>query len=154
MKKWLRAQPTAPTINELQHQLNTFVDYYNHQRPHRSLQDRATPAVAYSTRPKATPGDHQPDHEFRVRHDRVSDGSVTLRHNGQLHHIGLGRTLNGTRIILLINNLDIRAINAATGEIIRTLTLNPEHKYHGTGKPAGRPTHPNKPPKKNQPEPL
>ena len=153
MKKWLRAQPTAPTINELQHQLDAFVDYYNHHRPHRSLQHQATPAVAYTTRPKATPGNHQPDNEFRVRHDRVSDGSVTLRHNGQLHHIGLGRTLNGTRIILLINNLDIRAINAATGEIIRTLTLNPKHKYHGTGKPAGRPTHPNKPPKNKQPEP-
>lgn len=61
-----------------------------------------------------------------------------------MHHIGLGRTLDGTRVILLIHNYDIRVIHAATGKIIRTLTLNPEHHYHGTGRPPGGPTEPRK----------
>jgi transposase InsO family protein len=40
MKKWLRTQPATTTFAELQHQLDTFVEIYNHHRPHRSLQQR------------------------------------------------------------------------------------------------------------------
>jgi hypothetical protein len=61
-----------------------------------------------------------------------------------MHHIGLGRTLDGTRVITLINGYDIRVIHAITGEIIRTLTIDPEHRYHGTGKPGGGPKGPRK----------
>ncbi len=143
-KKWLRAQPPAATIAELQHQLDAFVDNYNNHRPHRSLPHRTTPAVAYTSRPKAHPGHDHPDSEYRVRHDRVHTGRVSLRINGHMHHIGLGRTLDGTRVILLINGYDIRVIHATTGEIIRTLTINPDHRYHGTGQPTGGPKGPRK----------
>jgi hypothetical protein len=61
-----------------------------------------------------------------------------------MHHIGLGRTLDGTRVIMLINHLDIRVIHATTGEIIRTLTINPQRRYHGTGRPTGGPKGPRK----------
>jgi pimeloyl-ACP methyl ester carboxylesterase len=54
-----------------------------------------------------------------------------------MHHIGLGRTLDGTRIISLIHGYAIRVIHAAIGEIIRTLTINPQRRDHGTGKPTG-----------------
>lgn len=144
MKKWLRAQPPATTINELQTQIDAFVDNYNHHRPHRSLPHRSTPAVAYATRPKAGPGTTTADAEFRVRHDRIQSGRVSLRINGEMHHIGLGRTLDGTRIIMLIVGYDIRVIHATTGEIIRTLTINPDRRYHGTGKPPGGPKGPRK----------
>jgi transposase InsO family protein len=46
------------TIAELQTLLDCFVEDYNHRRPHRSLPHRATPALAYTARPKAIPGDH------------------------------------------------------------------------------------------------
>jgi transposase InsO family protein len=154
MKNWLRAQPPTTSVAELQTLLDTFVDIYNHHRPHRSLPHRATPAVAYATRPKAHPGEHHPDTEFRVRHDRVDKaGKVTLRHHGQLHHIGIGRPHAGTRILMLIHDLDIRIIHAATGEILRTLTLDPTRTYHGTGKPIGGPSRPYGPRKNKQPEP-
>ena len=153
MKRWLRAQPAAATILELQAQLDTFADIYNHQRPHRSLPHRSTPAVAYVNRPKATPGHDHPDTESRVRTDRVSAGAVTLRIDGHLHHIGLGRTLDGTRIIMLIDGYNVRIIHAATGEIIRTLTINPQRRYHGTGKPIGGPRRPYGPRKNKKPEP-
>jgi transposase InsO family protein len=71
MKKWLRAQPAAATIDELQTRIDAFVDNYNHHRPNRSLDHRSTPAVAYSTRPKAEPGNTNIDTEFRVRRDRI-----------------------------------------------------------------------------------
>ncbi|MFN8053569.1 MAG: IS481 family transposase [Acidimicrobiales bacterium] len=149
LKKWLRAQPPAPTITELQHQIDRFVDHYNHQRPHRSHPHHATPAAMYSARPKATPTGRT-DTDHRVRRDRVSHGNVSIRINGQLHHIGLGRPLNGTPVILLIADLDVRVINAATGELLRHLTIDPERRYHGTGRPPGGPTGPRK---TKQPEP-
>jgi transposase InsO family protein len=144
MKRWLRSQPAPATISELQTWLDTFVDIYNHHRPHRSLPHRATPALAYQARPKATPDQHQPDTEFRVRHDRIDGGNVSLRVDGHMHHIGLGRTLDGTRVIMLIDGYNIRVVHAATGEIIRTLTINPERRYHGTGRPPGGPKGPRK----------
>jgi transposase InsO family protein len=77
IKRWLRARPAATTIIELQHQLDQFIDIYNHHRPHRSLPHKATPATIYNTRPKASPGEHQLDTEFRVRHDRVNNGPAS-----------------------------------------------------------------------------
>jgi hypothetical protein len=62
-----------------------------------------------------------------VRRDRVDDaGSVTLRHAGRLHHIGVGRTRARTPIILLVYDLQIRIVDATTGELLRELTLNPD----------------------------
>ncbi len=56
-----------------------------------------------------------------------------------MHHIGVGRTLDGTPVLLLINGYDIRIIHATTGEIIRSLVINPQRRYHGTGNPTGGP---------------
>lgn len=140
MKKWLRAQPVQPaTIDELQDLLDAFVDEYNHRRPHRSLPHRTTPATAYAARPKATPdGNRVDDTHDRIRYDVVGDGgSVTLRHDGRLHHIGIGRTHARTRIILLIQDLNIRIVNAATGELLRELVLDPDRNYQRTGAPKG-----------------
>ena len=38
---------------------------------------------------------------------------------------------------MLIDDLDVRVIHATTGEIIRTLTIDPNRRYHGTGAPPG-----------------
>ena len=140
MKKWLRAQPVQPgTLAELQVLVDAFVDEYNHRRPHRSLPRRATPAARYDTMPKALPGESRdPDTHDRIRHDRVDKaGSVTIRHDGRLHHIGIGRTHAGTCVILLVHDLQIRIVNAVTGELLRDLVLNPHVDYQPTGAPKG-----------------
>lgn len=144
MKKWLRAQPDQPTTLEpLQALLEEFTTAYNQHRPHRSLPHRATPATAYTTRPKATPGtDRAGDTHDRVRFDRIDNvGTVTLRVNGRLHHIGIGRTHARTHVILLVHDLDVRVIDAATGELLRELTIDPDRDYQPTGAPRG-PTRP------------
>ena len=153
LKRWLRAQPPATSIAGLQAQLDAFVDIYNHHRPHRSLEHRSTPAVAYAARPKAGPGDEPIGTEFRVRRDRISQGNVSLRINGQLHHIAVGRRHDGTPVILLVDHLDVRVVHGATGEIIRALTIDPERRYHGTGEPRGGPRRPYGPRKQKRPEP-
>lgn len=98
LKKWLRAQPQPASVPELQALCDRLVAGYNDRRPHRSLSHHATPASSYRARPKATPGDRDRDTHARVRRDRVDNaGAVTLRMNGRLHHIGIGRSLAGTR---------------------------------------------------------
>lgn len=132
MKKWLRAQPAQPsTIAELQALIDNFVDEYNRRRPHRSLPHRATPAALYDTMPKAMPdGIRDAESHDRIRHDRVDKaGSVTIRINGRLHHIGIGRTYKGTCVILLAQDLQIRVVNALTGELLRELILDPNRDY-------------------------
>ena len=133
MKNWLTRQPDQPaTITALQALLDRFVAEYNTQRPHRSLSRQATPATAYIARPKAIPAVGEPadrTHD-RVREDRVSKtGNVTLRHGGRLHHIGIGRIHAGTDIYLLVEDLEIRVIDAVTGQLLRELTLDPSRDY-------------------------
>ncbi len=137
LKKWLRAQPVQPaTIEQLQALINRFLDHYNHRRPHRSLPHNSTPATAYQARPKATPtSDRDPDSHHRVRRDRIdTNGKLTLRVNGKMHHIGIGRTHARTPVLLLVHNLDVRVIDAATGELLRELTIDPSRDYQPTGK--------------------
>jgi transposase InsO family protein len=132
MKKWLRAQPDQPaTLAELQLHLDRFRHEYNTQRPHRSLPHRATPAALYDTMPKALPGlSRDTETHDRVRHDRVDkSGTVTLRVAGQLRHIGIGRTHKGTHVILLIQDLEVRVVNAVTGEVLRELTIDTSKDY-------------------------
>jgi transposase InsO family protein len=153
LKNWLAAQHPQPAgLAHLQALLDTFTACYNHQRPHRSLPHRATPATAYAARPKAVPGDRAADTHDRVRTDTVGKtGTVTLRHGGRLHHIGVGRTHARTHIILLIQDLDVRIIDAATGELLRQLTLDPTRNYQPTGRPPGPP--PGTPRPRKNPEP-
>jgi transposase InsO family protein len=132
LKKWLARQPRPRTVAALQTQLDTFAGYYNTQRPHRSI-DRRTPATAYAARPKAGPirrGIRIDERHYRVRRDRIDrDGKLTLRHNSRLHHIGIGRRHAGTRVLMLICELDIRIIGEDTGELLRALTLDPDRDY-------------------------
>ena len=130
MKTWLTRQGPAPaTLADLHTLLDRFRREYNHQRPHRSL-GRRTPAAAYTARPKAAPTGEPPDRTHaRVRHDKVNNGKITLRHGGTLYSIGLGRHLNARPVTALIHGLDITVIDATTGEVLRQLTLDTTRRY-------------------------
>jgi transposase InsO family protein len=133
LKRYLANQEAPSTLAELQGQLDTFAHYYNTIRPHRALGGR-TPLQAYSARLKARPSAAQPQTHFRIRHDEVdSNGTVTLRHDSKLHHIGIGRAHKGRPIKLLIADRDIRVLDPKTGELIRRLTLDPSRDYQPIG---------------------
>ncbi len=140
MKRFLAKQPPAATIVELQSQIDRFITYYNEERPHRA-KGRQTPRSAFDGRDKARPAGPaiQVGSGVRVRYDSIdSSGTVTLRHAGKLHHIGVGRDCSHTRVTMLIDGMEIRILTQK-GELLRHFTLDPRKIYHGTGRPPGPP---------------
>jgi transposase InsO family protein len=138
LKKHLARQPKPATLAELQTQLDRFATYYNTVRPHRAI-GRRTPAEAFAARTKATPKKPPVTGEghHRVRQDRIDkSGTVTLRYRSKLFHIGVGRVHAGVRVLLLVNDLDVRVITE-DGELLRQLTLDPTKTYQPTGRPKG-----------------
>lgn len=136
LKRYLAKQPAAEDLPELQHQLDTFVHYYNDIRPHRALDGR-TPLQAYNNRIKAKPASGTPKAptHFRVRQDKVNaTGKVSLRYHSKLYKIGLGRAHKGRTIKLLIADQQIRVIDLQ-GQLIRELTLDPTRNYQPLTRP-------------------
>ena len=67
----------------------------------------------------------------------VKAGKITWRYRGEMYSIGIGRTHTGTRVIILAQDLDIRVIDTATGELLRELVLDTSKRYQATGRPPG-----------------
>lgn len=127
MKKWLTAQPAATTITELNQLLNTFTKLYNTQRIHSAR--AATPYAAYTSRPKDSPAPLAED-TTRYLHDRIDQyGKVSIRYDGKMRHIGIGRTHARTPVVKIIKDRHIIIANKRTGEILRDLTLDPTRDY-------------------------
>ncbi|WP_231924083.1 integrase core domain-containing protein [Microcella alkaliphila] len=78
LKKCLTMRP-ANSLEDLQSELDDFVDHYNNNRPHRAL-NRRTPAFAYGLIPKAAPTRPDDPNIWRVRYDTIdAHGKVALR---------------------------------------------------------------------------
>ena len=122
-----RCPPT--TIRGLQAQLDRFANYYNTIRPHRSIA-RRTPIDAFNARTKAHPRLARITVDgYRLRHDKIDrNGKITVRYQGRLHHIGLGRRHAGRTVAVLIAGPDIRVLTN-DGRVIRELTLDPTRDY-------------------------
>jgi transposase InsO family protein len=132
VKRFLRKQPPARSIAELQFQLDAFRDYYNNRRPHRAL-NKQTPLAVFNTLIKAKPSQQPAPVDHRVRRDKIdSTGKVTLRYLGKLHHIPVGTAHKNRKVRLLVAGPDVRIITE-DGELIRALTLDPTRVYHPLG---------------------
>jgi transposase InsO family protein len=129
MKKYLAAQKGVETKKQLQRSIDRFVVYYNDVRPHRGV-GRRTPRSVFEAREKAQPVASMVKTDGRrLRLDKVdSVGSVTLRHKGRLHHIGIGRAYAGWRVAMLIEGLDIEVVGL-DGSPLRHLVLDPTKDY-------------------------
>jgi transposase InsO family protein len=128
-KRWLTPQPTAATIVELQAQLDHLRTEYNEHRPHRAL-DRATPAEAYRATPKALPAEGRLPDRYRLRYDRVdTDGHVSIRRAGRMHHLGVGRRHTGKRILAITDETTATVIHLDTGEILSEHHIDPARGY-------------------------
>jgi transposase InsO family protein len=130
LKRFLKKQPPAKSLAELQKQLDTFRDYYNNIRPHRAL-NRQTPIAVFNSLIKARPAGQPAAVDHRVRCDKLdSQGSVTLRYLSKLRHIRVGVAHKNRKVRLLIAGEDVRIITE-DGELLRALTLEPHRNYYG-----------------------
>lgn len=106
LKRWLRAQPAAADLPELQAQLDRFDLLYNQHRPHQSL-EMATPHACYTATPKSPtptpriadqPALRAPDHHVRIANAQgiLKVASIRImtaqQHAGQTFHILLDPT--------------------------------------------------------------
>lgn len=139
LKKWLRNQPAAATLAELQTQLDGFRRYYNHERPHRAI-GRVTPAERLHTSPRLQPA-AQPADALQRHVNTVVDvsGVIELRR----WRIGIGVDyarqpaevyIDGTHANVFIN-----------GDLVRHLKLDPEREYQPSGRKRGGPRRPRPP---------
>jgi transposase InsO family protein len=132
LKRFLRKQPNASSLAELQWQLDLFREYYNHRRPHRAL-GRQTPIAVFNALIKARPAPQSAPIDHRVRHDKVDRfGSVTIRYLGRLRHIRIGLAHKNRKVRLLVAGPDVRIITE-DGELLRALTLDATRNYYGLG---------------------
>lgn len=128
LKRWLAAQPAPTTLNDLQRQLDHFRTHYNEHRPHRS-NDRATPGDTYRTTPKALPTTPREGH-YRLRYDHVgTNGKMSLRRAGRMHHLGIGATHRSKRVLALIDDTTVTVIHLDTGEILSEHRIDPDRSY-------------------------
>jgi transposase InsO family protein len=128
-KKFLAAQKDIETRKQLQRSIDRFVAYYNDVRPHRGVK-RRTPRSVFDAREKAAPTAPMIKiNNRRLRLDKVdAAGSVTLRHQGRLHHIGIGRAYEGWRVAMLIEGLNVEVVGL-DGSPLRRLVLDPTKDY-------------------------
>ena len=135
MKKWLRRRPLAKDLIELQAQLDEFVDYYNHQRPHRAI-GNIPPAQRWAALPPAInlgialPGPTQA-------------ATVIVAPNGVVgvgrYSVAIGREHRGLRARVHYDDTHVAVY--IDHRLVRVLQLDPTRRYQPSGLSHGR--HPN-----------
>ena len=132
LKRWLRTQKLARSHTQLQHQLDTFIAFYNHQRPHRALAG-ATPTERWHASEPATPGDPIPEAPHASLHTVNPNNTISWA----THSIGIGPGLKGQRLLVIARDCDDLAVFGPTG-LVRRLHLDRSRHYQPTGNPPGR----------------
>ena len=133
LKKWLRRQPLAGDLADLQAQLDAFVAYYNHQRPHRGI-GRTTPAQRWAATPPAINlGTARPGPTHAATAIVAATGVVCLnRYQIQIGRAWAGRTAR-------VHYDDTHAAVYIDHQLVRALQLDPTKRYQGSGRPRGQP---------------
>lgn len=92
LKRWLRKQPPAACLDELNEQLERFRHYYNHERRHRALPRHCTPAQAFAATEPARPADRPLPAPVLISVQPVRNGRVTV---GGRYFVSIGRRWTG-----------------------------------------------------------
>lgn len=96
LKKWLSTQPAPDTLTELQNLLNIYRHYYNNERRHSALPQRATPTQAWTDAPSlGGPTDLPTQTDATLHHCLVANtGAVSVAG----HRTSVGTTHAGTTV--------------------------------------------------------
>lgn len=130
-KRWLRTRPAACDEAELQEQLDTWREHYNHHRPHKAAAG-TTPAQRWIATPSAQPSGVLPG-PIRASLHHVSPAG----HIGWGNYLlGVGSPLAGRDVLVVARDHDLK-VWGQTG-LIRELTIDPSRRYQPSGRPPGR----------------
>ncbi len=133
LKKWLRRQPLAATLDDLQAQLDTFIAYYNHHRPHRGI-GRATPAGRWAATPPAINlGIALPSPTQVVTVPVSANGTV----DAAGYRINIGRQWTGQTA--RVHHDGTHAAVFIDHKLVRALTIDHSRHYQPSGNPTNRP---------------
>jgi transposase InsO family protein len=133
LKQRLAARPAAE-LSELQTHLDAFRFFYNHQRPHRSL-NRRTPAAVWAHAPKSGPADRPLTPPSHISTSRVNNGIVWA---GRRARITIGAAYNGNDALIITTGTACHVF--VNGRLARALTLNPDRIHQPLHPRPGRPT--------------
>jgi transposase InsO family protein len=131
LKKWLRRQRLAADLTELQTQLDTFVAYYNQQRPHRGI-GRRTPAEAWAATPPAI--------NLGVALPAPTQATTVVVDNRGILRVGRYRIAIGVQWAhqkARVHHDDTHAAVFIDHKLVRALTLDPTKSYQPSGLPRG-----------------
>jgi transposase InsO family protein len=124
LKKWLRARDAPDTLADLNHLLDQFREFYNHQRPHRALRG-ATPAEAFAATDKARPPDRPLPAPVMVTRHTVDEKSGRVFVPPYVVNVGLrwaGHVCDSIR-----DGEHIVIFSGTT--LVRELTADPTRRY-------------------------
>lgn len=133
-QRWLRRQPRAASLEQLQTQLDSYRNHYNEQRPHQGI-GLNTPAARYRSghREQDLPGIQDTDETITSEHVVTARGQIRLDYTG----IGLGSQWAGCKLTafrtgdhVLLFHLD---------QLVRELTIDRNRSFQPTGQPRGGP---------------
>jgi transposase InsO family protein len=136
LKRWLRRQPLAADLAELQDQLDRFTDLYNHQRPHQGI-GRVTPISRWHANPPTPPATNPidpPTWPPRPRHATIyANGTVYLDELA----IQVGAQWAGCDATVIVDGT--HATVFVGDQLARHLTIDPTRRYQPNGQPHGGP---------------
>jgi transposase InsO family protein len=133
LRKWLRRQPLARTVNELQTQLDEFCRIYNHERPHQGI-GRCTPISRWQATARSTPADTPLEHPTPPR-PTVREAVVC--HEGKVsldkHSIHVGAPFVGATATMIVDGT--YASVYVHGQLVRHLKIDRARRYQPSGRP-------------------
>lgn len=139
LKKWLRARRRARTLADLQAQLDRFVAYYNHQRPHHGI-GRAIPFDRWTALPAARSAGIPVPAPLRRSRLRVDPNGTAV---GNRWAIAVGVEWAGHDAEVRVQ--DGHATVFIGDHLVRHLDLDPTRHYQPSGRPRGGPRRPRRP---------
>jgi len=135
LKKWLNARDTPGTVQELQVLLDTFIDIYNNDRPHRGI-GRRTPMSVFTTDPKTGPDAYSVLDQTTV-HNNTVDKAGRVEIPGPAA-ITIGNRYSGeTATTIRTGN---HAYVFIDNQLVRKLVIDPTKRSQPLYKRSGRPT--------------
>lgn len=133
LQKWLKAQPSAGSLAELQALLDIFCDIYNNKRPHRAV-GRKTPAAVYAQTPKSGPSARPIGTPTSLHRVTVTGG---VCHINKRYTITIGAEYNNQTATIVITGLACHVFIGA--RLVRQLQLDPTRRYQPLYDRPGKP---------------